>query len=155
MTSGGLDPDGLARCAALVDGWAARERTENPLLLDVQHDREARRWYLRMQGDDKAVITVWLTLGDRTLHAETYFMPAPEENVEACYEYLLRANARMYGLAFAVGAEDAVYLRGQAPLDNLDEDVLDRIVGSCWAWSEQYFRPAMTIGYTSKYRPVS
>ena len=29
---------------------------------------------------------------------------------------------------------------------------LDRIVGSAYAYSEQYFRPAMTIGYESKFR---
>lgn len=147
-----LDATALARVGDLIDRWAARERQENPLLLDVQHDPAERRWYVRMKGDDKAVITVWLTLGERTLDAETYFMPAPEVNVEACYEYLLRANARLYGLAFAIGPEDAVYLRGRTSLDGLDEAELDRIVGSCWAWSEQYFRPAMLLGYAGKFR---
>ena len=45
-----------------------------------------------MKGEEKSFTTVWLTLRQRTLHYETYFMPAPEENVEACYEFLLRLN---------------------------------------------------------------
>lgn len=139
---------------AVIDAWAAGERDTNSLLLDVQHDHAVRRWYVRMRGDDKAVITVWLTLGERTLDASTWFMPAPEENLDACYGYLLRANAKMFGLAFAVGHEDAVYLRGQAPLAGLDEGEVDRIVGSCWAWSERYFRSAMSIGFASRY-PLS
>jgi hypothetical protein len=145
------DAADLARLTRLIDRWAAREQDGNPLVTAVDHDPAERRWCVRLRGEDKAVITVWLTLRERTLHAETYFMPAPEADVEACYEYLLRANARLYGLAFAIGPEDAVYLRGQTALDGLDEDELDRIVGSCWAWSEQHLRPAMSRGYGARF----
>jgi Putative bacterial sensory transduction regulator len=141
----------LALFAALIDDWAAREAATNPLLAAVEHDPEQRRWYVRMRGEEKAVITVWLTLGQRTLHYETYFMPAPEENAVACYEYLLRANARLFAIRFAIGAEDAVYLVGQMPLSAVDYDELDRIIGSAYAYSEQYFRPAMSIGYASRF----
>src|SRR5437016_1439231 len=51
-----------------------------------------------------------------------------------------------------MGGEDAVYLVGQMPLSALDEPELDRIVGSAYAYSEQYFAPAMSIGYESKFR---
>jgi hypothetical protein len=105
-----------------------------------------------MRGEEKTLITVWLTLRERTLHYETYFMPAPEENLAACYEYLLRANTRLFAMRFAIGPEDAVYLVGQMPLSALDAEELDRIVGSAYAYSEQYFPPAMSIGYASKYR---
>jgi hypothetical protein len=78
-------------------------------------------------------------------------MPAPEENIAACYEYLLRANTRLFAIRFAIGAEDAVYLVGQMPLSAVDHDELDRIIGSAYAYSEQYFRPAMSIGYASRF----
>jgi hypothetical protein len=142
----------LDRFSTLIDRWTRRERATNPLLADVQHDPELRRWYIRLRGDEKAVITVWLTLRERTLQYETYFMPAPEENVAACYDYLLRANARLFGLRFAVGDEDAIYLMGQMPLSAVDEAELDRVVGSAYAYSEQYFAPAMSVGYASKFR---
>ncbi len=95
---------------------------------------------------------MWLTLRQRTLHYESYFMPAPEENVEEVYEYLLRLNTRLFGMRFSVGDEDAVYLTGQMPLSALDEDELDRIVGSAYAYSEQYFRAAMRIGFASRFK---
>ena len=82
---------------------------------------------------------------------ETYFMPAPEENVAACYEYVLRANPRLFAWRFAIGAEDAIYLLGQLPLGSIDPDELDRIIGSGYAYSEQHFRPAMGIGYASRF----
>ena len=37
------------------------------------------RWYVRLKGDEKDHITIWFTLGQRTLHYETYVLPAPEE----------------------------------------------------------------------------
>lgn len=146
-------PDELAALAALIDGWAARELAENPVLLAVDHDAALGRWYIRLKGEEKSVTTVWLTLRSRTLHYETYFMPAPEENAEALYEYLLRANNRLFAMRFAIGAEDAVYLVGQLPVSAVDLDELDRIVGATYAYAEQYFRPAMSIGYASKFHP--
>jgi hypothetical protein len=146
-------PEELATLRGLIDAWTARQRQENALLAAVDHDPEQVRWYIRMLGEEKAVTTTWLTLRERTLHYETYFMPAPEENMAALYEFLLRANQRLYGMRFAIGAEDAVYLVGQMPLSAIDESELDRIIGSTYAYSERYFRPAMSLGYASKYRP--
>ena len=142
----------LAELGALIDRWAARERDENELLVNVEYHAQDRRWIVRMRGEEKTLIAVWLTLRERTLHYESQFMPAPEENVEACYEYLLRANTRLFAMRFAIGLEDAVYLLGQMPLSAIDEGELDRIVGSVYAYSEQYFPLAMSIGYASKYR---
>jgi hypothetical protein len=146
-------PEELAELTALIERWAAHAKETNELLVAVDRDPELRRWYVRMNGEDKAIITVWLTLRERTLHFETYFMPAPEEHREACLEYLLRANQRFFAWRFAIGLEDAVYLVGTLPLTSIDEDELDRIVGSGWAYSEQHFRSAMSIGYASRYKP--
>ena len=145
-------PEELTALTALIHRWAERERAENELLVNVEYHDDDRRWIVRMRGEEKTLIAVWLTLRQRTLHYETQFMPAPEENVEACYEYLLRANTRLFAMRFAIGLEDAVYLVGQMPLSALDEPELDRIVGSVYAYSEQYFPVAMGIGYASKYR---
>ena len=142
----------LARIAALVDGWAARERETNPLLEAVERDAAGDRWLIRLAGEDKEHITVWLRLRERTLHHECHVLPAPEEGHQAVYEHLLRANAGMYGMAFAIGVEDAVYLRGQVPLAWLDEDELDRIVGSCWQWAERHFTTLHHLGFASRVR---
>jgi hypothetical protein len=145
-------PEELAQLTSLIDGWAERERDENELLLNVEYHADDRRWIVRMRGEEKTLIAVWLTLRQRTLHYESQFMPAPEENIEACYEYLLRANERLFAMRFAIGLEDAVYLVGQMPLVALSEAELDRIVGSVYAYTEQYFPVAMGIGYATKYR---
>lgn len=144
------DEADLERLAVLIDGWVTREQKANPLLEAVERDPAGLRWLVRVAGEDKEHITIWLTLRERTLHHECQVMPAPEEAHQAVYEHLLRANQRLYGMAFAIGAEDAVYLRGQLPLDWLDEDELDRIVGSSRQWTEQHFRAIVRLGYAKR-----
>jgi hypothetical protein len=149
-----IEPAGaeeLARLALLIETWGEEQLRDNNSVLGVEAAADAPRWYVRLQGEEKAVFTVWLTLRQRSLHAETYFMPAPEEREAELYEYLLKLNSRLFGLSFAIGLENAVYLVGQVPVDDLDPAELDRVVGSAYAYTEQYFRPAMRIGYASKF----
>jgi hypothetical protein len=146
--------EGLAELHARIDAWLARQLEENPVVAAVERDEESgeRRWFVRVHGEEKDVFTIWFHLRQRTLHYETYVMPAPEENHAALYEHLLRRNLKLYGAAFAIGEEDAVFLVGQLDNRAVTDDELDRILGSMYAWVEQYFRPAMRIGYASRFR---
>jgi hypothetical protein len=152
VTAGPLGDRELAAVEAAIDGWLATQLAENPTVVSVERGEAGeRRWYVRMQGEQKDVFTVWLTLGQRTLQYETYVMPAPEENFEQLYEHLLRRNLKLFGAAFAIGQENAVFLVGQLAVAALDESELDRILGSLYAWTEQFFRPALRIGFASRF----
>jgi Putative bacterial sensory transduction regulator len=146
--------DELDALEARIEAWFERERTGNPVVAAVERDTESgeRRWFVRVRGDQKDVFTIWFHLRQRTLHYETYVMPSPEENHAAFYEHLLRRNVKLYGGAFAIGDEDAIFLVGQIANDAVDDDELDRILGSLYEWTEQFFRPAMRIGYASRFQ---
>lgn len=143
----------FAAVERLVDNWLRQQLAENPAVaaLDVGEPGE-HRWYLRLNGEQKEVFTIWWTLGQRTLHYETYVMPAPEENAAAVYELVLRRNAKVYGAAFNIGDEDAIYLAGQLALAQVDTGELDRILGTLWEWVERTFRPAMRLGFATRFR---
>ena len=142
----------LDELGSLIKSWAESARETNDLVLAVDQLPMDRRWFIRLQGEEKQVTTIWFHLRERTLHFETQFMPSPEENREQLFEYLLRLNNKLFGVRFSIGDEDAIYLMGQLPWSAVDEDELDRIVGSAYAYTEQWFRPAMRIGYASKFR---
>jgi hypothetical protein len=143
----------LDELEARIDAWAERQRLENPTIAAVDRGEPGeRRWYVRMKGEQKDTFTIWFTLRQRTLHYETYVMPAPEENHQEFYEHLLRRNLKLYGAAFAIGEEDAVFLAGQLANEFVDDDELDRILGSMYAWVEQFFRPALRIGFASHFQ---
>ena len=149
------DPS-LAVIERQIDEWLAKLKIADDVILAIDHgdpDPAYRaRWYVRMKGETKDFITVWLTLGQRTLRYETYVMPAPEENIAEFNENLLRRNDKLIGVHFSLGLEDAVYLRGELALSGLAESEVDRIVGSVYAHVEQCFRPLLSIGFASRFK---
>jgi hypothetical protein len=148
-----FDPGALAALDARISAWLADQLDSNPVVAAVERDLESgeRRWFVRVRGEQKDVFTIWFHLRQRTLHYETYVMPAPEEQHAQLYEHLLRRNLKLYGAAFAIGDEDALFLVGQLANAHVDEDELDRILGSLYQWVEAFFRPAMRIGYASRF----
>lgn len=149
------DDGALAVFERQIDEWLGTMRSTNTAIVAIDHAEPdpmfRARWYVRMRGESKEFTTVWITLGQRTLRYETYVMPAPEENIPDFYENLLRRNERLVGAHFSIGAEDAVFLRGEIPLVALIESELDRIVGSLYAYVEQCFRPLLRIAFASRF----
>jgi hypothetical protein len=147
------DAQTLDRIGALIDTWSVAQLNDNDAVLGIETevDNGVRRWLLRLSGEEKQFIAVWFSLRQRSLFVETYFMPAPEENIEECYTYLLRLNGRLGGMRFAIGQENAVYLMGSLSVHHVSEGELDRLLGCAYAYTEAYFRPAMRIGYQSRF----
>jgi len=147
----------LDALGARIESWLERQRSENPVVAAVERDVESgeRRWFVRVTGDQKDVFSIWFHLGQRTLRYETYVMPAPEENHAQFFEHLLRRNLKLYGASFAVGDEDAIFLTGQLANEAIDDDELDRVLGSLYMWVEQFFRPALRIGFASRFKNSS
>ena len=144
------EPADRARLAALedhIDTWLAAQLAENPAVAAVDRDEvEPRWWYVRLAGEAKDFFTIRFHLQQRTLSYETYVMPAPEENHAEFYAHLLRRNLKLFGAAFAIGEEDAIFLRGALQNELITADgELDRVLGSLYQWVEQFFHPALRI----------
>jgi hypothetical protein len=148
-----FEPAALDALDARISAWLDQQLAENPIVAAVERDLESgeRRWFVRVTGEQKDVFTIWFHLRQRTLHYETYVMPAPEEDHARFFEHLLRRNLKLYGAAFAIGDEEAVFLVGQIANEAITDDELDRILGSLWTWVEQFFQPALRIGFASRF----
>lgn len=148
---GWASADDLDRIAADIDGWFAEMSAENPVLDLAERTQPAsdRRWYVRIIGDDKDRTTIWFHLTQRSLHFEANVIPAPQEDHARFYEYFLRRSFTAYGMAFAIGPEDAIYLVGHVPLAHVSQATVDRIVGTVWQYVEETFRPALRIGFAA------
>jgi hypothetical protein len=135
-----------------ITGWLLDMQGRNESIAAVDRGEIGeRRWYVRMRGEEKEFTTVWITLGQRTLKYETYVMPAPEENAEQLYEHLLRRNESLVGAHFSIGIEDAMFLRGEMPLRMVDEEELDRVIGTLYATVERVFPVIIRIGFASRF----
>jgi hypothetical protein len=78
-------------------------------------------------------------------------MPAPEENVAQVYELALRRNEKLIGAHFAIGVEDALFLRGELPVVAVSAAEIDRVVGSIYAYAEQSFPTLIRLGFASRW----
>jgi hypothetical protein len=140
-----------------IDAWADGLLDGNPAIAAVDRGTSddtafgEPRWYIRMRGDEKDFITVWLTLGQRTVRYETYVLPAPEENQAQIADLLLRRNDALVGCHFSVGDEDAIYLRGELPDVAVDDAELDRVLGTLYATVEANFRPLLRLAFASRF----
>jgi hypothetical protein len=140
-----------------IDAWLDVFAEANPMVAAVDRGTSddtplgEPRWYVRMIGEDKDFITVWITLGQRTLRYETYVMPAPEENRTAVMEMLLRRNDHLVGAHFSLGQEDAVYLRGEIPDTAVSSDELDRVLGTVYVAVESNFRGLLRLAFASRF----
>jgi hypothetical protein len=142
---------------ARIDAWLDEFAADNPLVAAIDRGTSddtplgEPRWYVRLIGEDKDFITVWLTLGQRTVRYETYVMPAPEENRPEVLEMLLRRNDQLVGAHFSIGQEDAVYLRGEIPDTALSADELDRVLGTIYVAVESNFRALLRVAFASRF----
>ena len=152
-----LGDDGAALAATVIDAWISTWLDEGTFLLAAERQKVtdgsgSARWYLRFAGEEKDAITVWATLRQRTLHTEVQLMATPEENLEEVYAYLLRCNAEMYGMAYAFGPDDALYLMGRTSAVGLEEGTLDRVFGSAVHYVDRHYPIAMALGFPAWYR---
>ena len=151
MTRDAASPQELDALEQIIDSWFRRQQKELPILLDVSRDEDTeRRWYARLEGEERDVTTVWLTLGQRTLKYETYILPYPDDNKEELFELLLRRNYDLVGAQFGIGPEHAIFLTGELPFHAVDEDELDRVLGSIWEYVERYWRTALKMGFANR-----
>lgn len=150
---GPASPEELDRIESVIAAWLERQLVDNESVVAVQADPEAdtRRWMVRIEGFDKPVFTVWFDLRQRALHAETHLLPAPLEPPAPLYEYLLRANEALRGVRVSVGGEDAVYLRAEVPIGWLDENELDRVLGSLAEATERLFVSSMRLAFGDRF----
>jgi hypothetical protein len=93
-----------------------------------------------------------LVVGEHALRVEAFVMRAPDEQHEQLWAWLLRRNARMYGVAFAIDAAGDVYLTGRTGLAAVTADELDRLLGSVLTYADESFDTMLEIGFGSAIR---
>jgi len=134
----------------LIESWLGEHVEANPALRSIEREPKEQRWIVRLEGEEKDIVAVWFTLGQRTIRVESQVTPAPEEDHAAVYEYVLRRNDGAFGWCWSIGEEDALYVRGRFSLLTLDHEELDRILGSVYAEVEQSFRPILRVGFATR-----
>jgi hypothetical protein len=116
---------------------------------DVVYAEEVEdRWATRMRQECREATTVWWHVGQRTLTAEAYVLPAPITNHADVYRLCLKRNAAVLRAHFALDAEEAVVLRARIPLELVSAEVLDQVLAEIYQQVELSFRPLARLAFS-------
>jgi len=107
---------------------------------------------LALPGEHKLRTTVSLSIGTSAVTVNAFVARRPDENHEAVYRWLLERNRRMYAVAFAVDHLGDIYLTGRLPLHAVDEEELDRVIGSVLEYADGSFNTILELGFASAIR---
>ena len=109
-------------------------------------------FFVTLPGTHKLATHCWLVVGKHALLVEAFVVRKPDENAEEFYRFLMRRNARMYAVAFAIDPVGDVYLVGRLPLQAVTADEVDRLLGSVLQYADESFDPLLEIGFASSIR---
>jgi len=118
----------------------------------VDFDQEENTFLVTLKGEKKLQTHCALIVGDHSLSINAFVIRKPDENEDQVHHWCMTKNAAMYGLAFAINQLGDIYLVGRLPLDAVNAQELDRILGSVLQYSDSTFNPLLEIGFTSAIR---
>jgi hypothetical protein len=129
------------------------------LISDFLTDRELEwestgpgAFVVTLPGTHKLKTACNLIVGEHSLRVEAFVMRQPDERREELWAWLLRRNARMYGVSFSIDGVGDVYLTGRVSLKAVDEDELDRLLGSVLTYADESFDTMLEIGFGTSIR---
>ena len=105
-----------------------------------------------LPGERKLRTTVSLLVGEHSLTVNAFVVRRPDENLEACYRWLLQHNAKHPGVAFGVDPLGDVYLVGQLPVAAVSPDALDALLGRVLDTADTSFNTLLELGFSSSIR---
>jgi len=119
---------------------------------EIEHDRNDNSFFLTLPGERKLQTHCAIVVGDHSVSINAFVIRKPDENVAEVHEWLLKKNASMYCVAFAINEMGDIYLVGRLPFHSISEQELDRVIGAVLQYSDSSFNPLLEIGFSSAIR---
>lgn len=127
------------------------EETLDERELKYQHPA-AGKFFVTLPGTKKLQTNVWLRVNPHALVVEAFVCRRPDEAFEEVYRFLLRRNARLYGVAYTVDQLGDIYLVGRVAHASVTPDELDRLLGQVLEAADGDFNTILEIGFATSIR---
>ena len=114
---------------------------------------QPEQFFVKLPGTHKLFTNCWLVVGQHGLLVEAFVCRKPDENHEEFYAFLLRRNARLFGVSFALDKAGDVYLVGRLPLSAVSSEAdVDTLLGSVLQYADETFDLLLEIGFATSIR---
>jgi hypothetical protein len=109
-------------------------------------------YVVNLPGIKKLRTVCSLSVQDHALVVEAFVCRRPDESQEQVYRFLLRRNAKLYGVHYTVDAAGDIYLIGRLGFDAVTSAELDRVFGQVLEAADGDFNRLLEIGFLSSIR---
>jgi hypothetical protein len=92
--------------------------------------------------------TVWWVVGERSIRAEAYVMPAPIADVTEVFRQCLVRNGATWRVRFSLDREGAVIIQGRLAAEWVTDLELDLLLGEIYELIEVSFPALIRAGFT-------
>lgn len=110
------------------------------------------RYFVTLPGTKKLQTNVWLRVNPHALVVEAFVCRRPDEAHEDVYRFMLRRNAKLYGVAYTVDQLGDIYLVGRTSLESVTPDELDRLLGQVLEAADGDFNTLLELGFATSIR---
>ena len=107
---------------------------------------------ITLPGSKKLRTTCRMLVGEHGVLVEAFVCRAPDEAHEEVYRWLLRRNARLYGVHYTLDKAGDIYLIGRLAHHALTAAELDRVLGQVLEAADGDFNTLLEIGFASSIR---
>ena len=118
----------------------------------IDFEKSGNNFLVTLPGEKKLQTHCALVIGDHSLSINAFVIRKPDENEAAVHHWCMSKNASMYGLAYAINELGDIYLVGRLPLDAVNPQELDRVLGSVLQYSDRAFNPLLELGFANAIR---
>lgn len=119
--------------------------------IDFERNSESA-FFLTLPGENKLQTHCALVVGDHSVSINAFVIRKPDENADVVHEWLLKKNASLYCVAFAINELGDIYLVGRLPFSSISERELDRVIGAVLQYSDSSFNPLLELGFSNAIR---
>ena len=107
---------------------------------------------ITLPGSKKFQTTCRVLVGQHGVLVEAFVCRRPDEAHQEVYRWLLRRNARLYGVHYALDKTGDIYLIGRLALHAMTAQELDRVLGQVVEAADGDFNTLLEIGFASSIR---
>ena len=120
---------------------------------DLDFDKQGENTFMvTLPGEKKLRTHCALVVGDHSLSINAFVIRKPDTHEDAVHKWCMTKNASMYGIAFAINELGDIYLVGRLPLDAVNAQEIDRLIGSVLQYSDSSFNPLLELGFADAIR---
>jgi hypothetical protein len=120
---------------------------------DLEHEHSGPgNFIITLPGSKKLQTTCRVLVGQHGVLVEAFVCRRPDEAHQDVYRWLLRRNARLYGVHYALDKAGDIYLIGRLAHHAMTAQELDRVLGQVVEAADGDFNTLLEIGFASSIR---